>query len=278
MELVDRLPFHGPLAGLAIFLWLGISFGADLPGVDDPEVILQRIRDKVAEHLSRLPNYTCHEKINRLVQPLNRSGLAQHDRVELEVAFVGKRELFARPGESRFQEQSITKLVTTGTIGNGVFGSHVDSIFLGGAASFDYIGVSKKDGHKTYRYDFQVPVEKSHFLVKHDSAEGIVPYQGSFWADFETFDLVRLEIKADHIPSYIGVGFVKEKVRYATVPIRNSEFLLPLHCELQASDSAGNLSWNDLTLEQCREFTGESTVTFGASVDDPSGTPKVPDQ
>jgi len=277
VELVHRFPLQHFLAGLTISLWLGVSFGADSPG-DDPEAVLQRVRDKVAEHLSRLPNYTCHEKINRLVEPLNSSGFGQHDRVELEVAFVEKRELFARPGESHFQEHSISKLVTAGTIGSGVFGSHAESIFVGGAASFEYIGISKKDGHKTYKYDFQVPLEKSHFLVKHGSAEGIVAYQGSFWADFETLDLVRLEIKADQIPSYIGVRFVKEKVRYTTALIRNSPFLLPLHSELEASDSAGTLSLNNLTLEQCREFTGESTVTFGAPVDDPSAARQGSDQ
>jgi hypothetical protein len=169
-------------------------------------------------------------------------------------------------------------LVADGSIGDGMFGSHADSIFLRGAASFGYVGVSKKDGHKTYRWDFQVPLEKSHFLVRHGSAQGIVAYQGSFWADFETLDLVRLEIKADQIPSYIGVRFIKEKVRYTKALIRDSEFLLPLHGEMEASDSVGTLSLNDLKLEQCREFTGESTVTFGAPVEGPSAAPEARDQ
>ena len=277
MRLVHRSLLHQLFAGLAFSVWVGISFGAET-SADDSEAILQRIRNKVAEHLSRLPNFTCHEVIDRLVRPLNSAGLSQHDRVEIEVAFVGNRELFARPGESSFQEQSISKVVKTGTISSGVFGSHAVSIFVGGAASFEYAGVTKKDGHKTYRYDFQVPLEKSHFLVRHDSAEGIVAYEGSFWADFENFELVRLEIKADHIPSYIGVRFVKEKVRYSMAQIRDSEVLLPLRSELEASDSAGNFSLNDLTLEQCREFTGESTVTFGAPLDHPSAARDAPDR
>jgi hypothetical protein len=244
-----------------------MSLGAESPGTEDPEAVLQRIRSKVAEHLSRLPNYTCHEVINRLLRPLNSSAAVQQDRVEVEVAFVGKRELFGRPGASQFEEQSITKLIPKGTIGSGVFGSHANSIFLEDAASIHYVGVSKKDGYKTYRYDFEVPQEKSHFLVKHESTEGMVGYQGSFWVDFETLDLVRIEIKADHIPSRIGVRFVEEKIRYMMVRIRDSEFLLPRRSELAASDSLGNYMLNAVSLEQCREFAGESVVTFSAVPD-----------
>jgi len=254
------------LTGVAITSGLGISSGEEL---SLPETNLQRIRDKVAEHLSLLPNYTCHEVIDRFEDSFSRGGSRQHDRVELEVAFVGGKELFGRPGEA-LREESITRLVPTGTIGSGVFGAHAGSIFLTGAASFTYIGLSQTDGHMTHRYDFKVPVEMSGFLVRHDHAEGIVGYQGSVWADVATFDLVRLEIIADQIPSSLGVTFIKETADYTTVRIGNSDFLLPLHAEMEGRDSSGIRSVDDLTLGQCREFTGESTVTFGAPVNSSS--------
>ena len=250
-----------------------VVFAADAPGVDDSGAILQKIRDKVAEHLSRLPNYTCHEKVDRLIRPMNSSG-GLHDQVVLEVAFVGRQELFARQGESTFQEPSISKVVPYGTIGSGAFGAHIDSVFSGDTASFDYAGTTKKDGHKTVRYDFQVPLEKSRFVVKHNTVQGVVPYQGSLWADLDSFELVRLEIKADHIPPLIGVRIVKEVLRYSPVRIRDSDVLLPLHSELEVSDSSGTFSMNDVTLQQCREYTGESTITFGSPLDKPSPTPE----
>jgi hypothetical protein len=259
---------------LAAAVSFTVLFAADAPGVDDSNAILQKIRDKVAEHLSRLPNYTCHEKVSRLIRPMNSSGAGLHDQVVLEVAFVGRQELFARQGESTFQEPSISKVVPYGTIGSGAFAAHIDSIFSGDAASFDYAGAAKKDGHKTVRYDFQVPLEKSRFVVKHNSVQGIVAYQGSFWADLDSLELVRLEIKADHIPPLIGVRIVKEVLRYSPVHIRDSDVLLPLHSELEVSDSAGTFSINDVSLEQCREYTGESTITFGAPIDKPSPTPE----
>lgn len=233
---------------------------------EDPEILLQRIRTRTAEILSQLPNYTCHEVVDRLYKRRSSGSLERLDTVELEVAFVGNRELFARPGATHFEERSITKLVS-GTIGNGAFGSHADSIFSGDAASFKYIGSSKKDGHKTYRYDFRVPQEKSHFLISHGSAQSIVAYQGSFWVDVETLDLVRLDLKADHIPAHVQVRLIEESMRYKPVRIRDSTFLLARDSELAATESSGDYSLNIIRLEACRAFTGESVVTFGATPD-----------
>jgi hypothetical protein len=67
---------------------------------EDPELLLQRIKTHMLEHLKQLPNYACHETIDRLV----RSGdsLRFVDQLEVEVAFEGTGELFSRPGSSRF--------------------------------------------------------------------------------------------------------------------------------------------------------------------------------
>jgi len=122
-----------------------------------------------------------------------------------------------------------------------------------------------------------MPEEKSGFLVTHDSAQGIVPYKGSFWVDVDTLDLVRLELKADHIPSYIGVRVVEESMTYKVMRIRDSDFLLPRDSQVAAFDSAGNYSLNMISLEGCREFAGQSVVTFGAPTDSNSAERQAPE-
>jgi hypothetical protein len=243
---------------------------------ENPDLLLQRIRNRMAVHLSQLSNYTCHEVIDRLVRPGN-SGRFEHlDRLELEVAFVGNEELFSRPGEARFQEQEIRNIVTAGTIGNGAFGSTLETVLSGDEAALLYIGPSKTDGHKTFRYDFNVPQVKSHFLVRHDSAEGIVGYKGSFWVDTETLDLVRVELKTDGIPPYIGVNAVQESMHYKIMPIGKSEFILPRNSQLSTVDYSGNYSLNMISLEHCREFNGESVVTYDGPAQGASADRKAP--
>jgi hypothetical protein len=270
--------FRGAARAAVAVVFLGgvVSMFAGDPPVDSVE-LLQRIRSKVAARLAQLPNYTCSEVIDRFIRRPS-TGLQRMDRVQLEVAFVGNRELFARPG-GEFQEGHASRLVNDGTISDGEYGSHIVSLFRTDHAEFRYAGMAKKEGHKTYRFDFRMPQEKSNFLLKHDAAEGIVGYKGSFWADAETLDLVRLEIKAEHIPSQIGIYSVSEAMRYQIVHTSTSEFLLPEHSELTVSYDGGNYSVNMVNLEQCREYTGESSVAFGSatgSADD--GGKKTPDK
>lgn len=247
---------------LALFPW-AVASAADSRATDDPELLLQRIRGRIAAHLSQLHNYTCHVAIDRLLRSTSTSSFDHRDRVELEVAFVGDRELFSRAGETRFEEQPIHEIVPLGMIGNDAFGSHDDDVFSGDAATFKYAGSCKKDGHKSYRYNFRVPQASSRLLVKQNkSADAAVGYQGSFWVDAETLDMVRLEWKTDQILPSVGLSSVEKSMRYKLVRIGNSDFLLPLHSELASFDREGNYRLNTTSLERCLEFTGESVVTY----------------
>jgi hypothetical protein len=241
---------------------------AEVQANEDPVLLLQRIRSRIAEHLFLLSNYTCHVVIARLERAANSSSLHRRDSVELDVAFVGNSELFSRPGETQFVEQPISQIVPDGMIGNDTFGSHDDDVFLGDGPTFKYAGLCKRDGHKAFRYDFRVPLENSRLLVKQGaSADAMVAYQGSFWVDAETLDMLRLTWKTDHIPPSVGIRSITKSMQYQVVHVGNSDFVLPLHSELTSFDQQGNYRWNTTTLKHCQEFSGGSTVTYGAPVD-----------
>jgi hypothetical protein len=238
-----------------------VSAAAADRSTEDPELLLQRIRSRIAAHLSQLPNYACREVVDRT---LRRGSTWNHlDTVQFEVALVGREELFSRLGEERFGERSIGELAP-GTMTNGVLGSQVDMIFASGAAEFRYVGTAKKDGHQTFRYDYRVPEDKSGFLVMHNSAKAIVPFEGSVWVDAETLDLVRADLKVDHVPSNVGVRSIEKSMHYRLIHIADADFMLPGKTELAATDDLGNYSLSVIRLDQCREFTGESTIKYGA--------------
>lgn len=258
---------------LAVISWAS-TFAADRNADADSELLLQRVRSKITAHLSQLHNYTCHVVIDRVVRSVVTRGFNHGDTVELEVAFVGDHELFSRAGESRFEEQPIHQIVPGGMIGNDAFGSHDDDVFTGQGATFKYAGTCHKDGHKTFRYNFHVPQESSQLLVKqNNSPSAVVGYQGSIWVDAETLDMVRLEWKTDHIPLSVGIRSLEKSMRYKLVRIATADFLLPLHSELASFDQAGNYRLNTINLNRCREFTGESVVTYGVPVEGSSAQP-----
>jgi hypothetical protein len=266
-RLVTRL-FKLTIACVLLSCWTRAQ-AAEVQANEDPAVLLQRIRGRIAEHLSRLRDYTCHVVIDRLERAFNSSSLDRRDSVELDVAFVGGRELFSRPGEAQFAEQPISQIVPHGMIGNDTFGSHDDDVFVGEGPTFEYAGSCKRDGHKTFRYNFRVPLESSRLLVKQGaSADALVAYRGSFWVDAETLDMVRLAWKTDHIPPSVGIVSIEKAMKYKVVHVGNSDFALPLHSELTSFDQQGNYRWNTITLKHCQEFSGGSTVTYGGPLDD----------
>jgi hypothetical protein len=254
------------LARLPVELALVFAAAAatDKP-TEDPELLLRQIRSRTAAHLSKLPNYTCREVVDRM---LRRGRTWNHvDTVEFEVAFVGREELFSRPGDERFGEKSIGELAP-GTISDGALGSQIDMIFASDAAEFRYVGTAKKDGHKTFRYDLRVQQDKSGFRVRHGSAQTIVPFEGSVWVDVETLDLVRVDLKMNRIPSYVGVRSIEKSMHYRLMHIADVDFLLPRNAELAATDDRGNYSLNIISLDRCREFTGESIIKYSAPTND----------
>jgi hypothetical protein len=262
---------------IAMLLFNLNVFAGESTAREDPDVVLQHIRAKMMEHFSQLRNYTCHVTVDRLIKRVGYNTMERQDRVSLEAAFVGDRELFSRDGETRFEERSVSSMVAGGMISNNALGFHEDAVLSGDGAEFKYRGPCKKDGHKTYRYDFHIGEEKSHFLVRHNAAEAIVGYKGTIWVDADTLDIVRVDWKSDRIPSSVGISSIEKTMHYKILRIGHTDFLLPAASELAANDERGNFSLNMITLEACREFTGESQVTYDTPAGSPSTRSGVPE-
>jgi hypothetical protein len=247
----------------ALFFCTG-AFAADSDRTVDPEPELQRIREKVSNHLSQLRNYTCHVTVDRFLRRGGDHSVEHQDQVHFEVAFVGDKELFSGPGESRFEERPLRRIAAGGMISDDAFGAHADTILSGDVAEFKYRGRCSKDGHHAFRYDFRVPAEKSQLFVRRNGVEAIVGYTGTAWFDSETLDLIQLDRKTDRLPSSFGVNSIERIMRYNIQRIGKSDFLLPNDSELVAYDEHGELGLNIIRLKACREFTGDSQISYDA--------------
>jgi hypothetical protein len=91
--------------------------------------------------------------------------------------------------------------------------------------------------------------------------------------DAETLDIVRLEWKTEHIPPFVGISSVERSLRYKILRIGDSDFLLPAHSELVSFDQSGTYRLNMISLDRCKEYTGQSVVTYGTSTDTTSTSP-----
>lgn len=233
--------------------------------------LLSRIKIKTAENLSRLPNYTCLETIERSQHlPASRK-FEPVDTVRLEVALVEGKEAFGWPGGDKISETEITNLVG-GTIGNGFFGLFLKSVFGGSGPTFGYVGDTTLDDRRAIKFDYFVSLLNSGYHLRVPPREALVAYHGSFWVEPETLDLRRLELIADAIPPYLGISAAASAMDYARVEIGGSEFLLPRSSELNMTDLSGVEKRNWTRFTACRQFTGESVLSFG---DVPASAPEA---
>lgn len=260
------------VACLGVALLARGAAGQEAPGAVSPEVLLlARIRVVMEQNLSRLPNYTCLQTIERSRRrgPTRRFELS--DTLRLEVALVNGKELFAWPGAKEFEERDLWEMVG-GMIGNGDFALHAKSIFLSRAASFTFAGEETREGRRTVRFHFRVPQNLSGYEMKVDPHKGIVGYHGTFWADAETLDLVRMEIVIDQIPPQLPISSATDTLEYRRIPIGERDFLLPSRGELIIVDLDGNESRNRTHFSSCRQYAGESTLSFADAPADEART------
>jgi hypothetical protein len=239
----------------------------------DPDVLrLARIKLRMQENLTQLPNYTCVETIERSRRPARSRRFQLADTIRLEVALVDGKELFAWPGAGKFEDRELREMVG-GTIGNGSFALHARSVFLSTAPTYQYVGTVEEDGRSLFRYLYDVPQVRSGYRLRVDNAEGATAYRGSFDIDPSTLDLVRLETSAYDIPPHIPLSGASDIMRYQRVPIGDREFLLPQSSVMTLTSLDGTESRNRIHFSGCKQYSGESTISFG---DPPSGADAPP--
>jgi hypothetical protein len=232
------------------------------PGLSPELLQLARVKVHMGENLVRQPNYTCLETVERTRRSGRTRRFELQDTLRLEVALVEGQEMFAWPGSKKFEETDIRRLITRGTFGNGNFALHARGVFLSNAPTFEYRGEQSMRGRRTVRYDFRVPLLQSGYRLRVNEREALVGYHGSFYSDAETLDVLRLEIAADDIPASLGLISATERMDYARIAIGSQDFLLPAESELTLVDPTGLESRNHVRFTACRQFAGESVLTF----------------
>ncbi len=88
---------------------------------------LLRIKAKMAQNNSRLPDFTCLQTIEQFrVQRKKDTETEKHlGRLRLEVGFINGRDSFAWPGSDPFEGESLAEVVPAGSIGAGTFAASV---------------------------------------------------------------------------------------------------------------------------------------------------------
>jgi hypothetical protein len=222
----------------------------------------------VRQAVDQLPDCTCVETVDRSWKPAGKD-IKPLDRVVLQILFSGGEELFASPGDSRWDANPFAFLAS-GMMGNGLFALDLKIIFLNNVSVITYKGEEISNGRREARYDFSVSHLMSGTTVRNGSATGVVGMQGSFWADPETYDLHRLEYHAEGIPPDLLYADIFTTVRYDRVRIGERDVLLPQAADLRTTAVDDDVKWNHIEFTHCQGFQTESTLRFGPAEAEPA--------
>lgn len=261
-------PFTLAMAGL---LFAGVAGGQDSrssSGLGPGVLLLARVENHIKDEFQRLATVSCLETVQRQVQR-SKGKMQPLDTVRLEVLTNGDRELFSSPGDRKFSEQQPVSYVGSGMVGNGLFGTYLKDALLNGNATTRYKGEEDLDGRKRARYDYQLGPAFSGQSIHIPEGSGEVGLHGSFWVDPATYDVVRLDLNADHIPPTLPISELATSIRYArTILAGRLEVLLPESADVRMVKNSGEISVNQIQFTQCQVFGAESKIDFQAADSD----------
>lgn len=244
---------------------LSFLLGCAAYGFEDPEALLGRFLARIKTELHKQPDFTCAQTVERFRRASPERAWEKMDVLHLEVALAGDREMYAPAGAREFQNRALIELIGKGTVSTGQFANLARHVFLASAARFSFRSQSQEDGKQTYQYEYDVAPEHSSYHLRSGTAEAIVGFQGAFWIDAASLELLRLEAQAYDIPDTLGLAQAETVVTYSRSTIDSIETLLPASAEFHVAAVNAEENLNRSRFSACRHFGAESTVRFAGA-------------
>jgi hypothetical protein len=278
-------------ASLALCSVALVSITAILHAQQDPDLLLQRVRNRLLADLENLVRHTCIQAITRTYRrsssqrsiPMpcpevirTRASLAGEppvlwrDRWRLDVAIAG-REIYSWAGAPQFGEGKIADLMDYGAYANGDFGPLIAGAIAGSGRTV-YKGERVIEGRKLWEYTYDVPDFRSRYYFDTDSGQIAVAYDGTLLIDPDSSDLVRLTARTAVSPAGPASSSTCQtisSVDYERVRMAQRDVLIPRKTEVRMVDNSGGESVIVTSYANCRQYLGESVIRFDESAEQP---------
>jgi len=249
---------------LAALSWSAMPLTLAQPSAPDI-LFYARARTKMRDHLNHQPNYVCLETIERAQKDPRKKRSELLDVLRLEVAFVEHKEIYAWPGSNRFEEKELVDMVPAGgTIGSGAFATHAYNLFFSAGPRTLPGEWVEADGHRFARYPYEVAEMVSGYKMRVARSNwAVVGYKGFIWIDAVTEDVTKIEVHVDEIPLQLGLKESTTTILYGDLKIGDQSYRLPVETIETVTTFSGHENRNDGRFTGCRQFVGESKLSFG---------------
>jgi hypothetical protein len=223
---------------------------------------LEAIRDYAIHYARNLPNYTCTESIRRVTTIRNDDPVPRPpvtDTFEEQLSVIDHKEVrkVTKANGNRVKNADPSEF---GTNSRGEFGHMLEVLFAPETkADFKFERIATEKGRKLYVFSFAVPQGTGYGLDDHNRTIRTA-YKGSFFADFETKAVMRVEMKCVDIPRsiYIDVEMILD---FKPIVVGGREFTLPWKQWMLVRTTDGATE-TDAEYRNYRRFGSDATITF----------------
>jgi hypothetical protein len=250
-----------PRNAIVCLLWLAPFAAAQNSGISKDLLDWVRIKQKVAQNLARLPDYSCIETIERAERFKSTAEFRILDKMRVEVIYAGGKELYSWPGSREVSDKDV-RAGMTGLLSDGEFTSHTRTVFLNNVSETKFAGEETYRGRPALKYTYRVPFLFTGWTLTFSGQSGNAGARGAFWADRDSADLLRLEVIADEIAPNVPVADVITRIDYGRIRIGSADVLAPETSEVLVKEPSGRESRNRIEFSQCRRYNAESSITF----------------
>jgi hypothetical protein len=228
-----------------------------------PEILLlARIKQKARQGLADVPAYACSETMERFSRTSNRYNFHKVDQVNLEVAEIGGKELFAKAGSRSFDDRDLMHLVGSGLIATGMFYHMAKNLLDSPAPRFQYAGRKKIRGHASVQYDFEVSAVFAGYQLDFNGYKANCGMKGSIWADENSYDLIRVRIEATDMLPQMRVKEAITEIDYGRAALDGQSFLIPTASDIVIISNTWREEKNQIRFSKCHKYGVESILTF----------------
>jgi hypothetical protein len=267
------------------------------PGANaEPAAILSRALAKLAGTGQRLLQYTCRETIERTYysEPVKKLGtdlmteapanlcdgrgfsedghltLDMEDRLRLEVAVSGGKEIHSWAAASAFDSRSVYDLVRNGPKSTGAFGTVLIDIFENPGAHYTFLSRTSEGSRDLFVYAFEVSLEASHFFASAGNGWKKTAYRGSFEIDAATAELARVSLETAELAMDTQMCRIRTVTDYHYAQIGNGQFLIPRKSEFDTVSPNASETRSVTTFSACHEYAAESSLVFDGQAPTPA--------
>ncbi len=230
----------------------------------ETDPVLQHARETESTVDRALPNFLCREVVKRYENSAGGNEWELEDTLSAEVLYSRKTgetyrdiQVDGRPAQKSWPELG-------GDISTGEFGSLLHGLLANQGAQFQFVKEDSVNGVAAREYSFRINRAQSDWKILSDYQYIIPQYSGRVWFDRDGKHVLRIEKKAEGIPSAFPLNSVEAEVNFSEIRLESSQtYRLPAQAETRVCiRDSHKCSRKTIEFHDYKKFTGETKITF----------------